>query len=358
MKKGIHNLLIFVSFAAYIILFCNCSNGTKNFPILIISDFGTDVDDAQAIAYLCSLPADKAPEITGIITTGDIPGVRAKSLEYFLSSMNKEIPIVIGSAFNLQAYPVSIKDSISMADEYLKGHILDSIPYELSLMDYLKSNGKKCNPMIKKISPIDFIDNELKKHKGKLKILILAQATDIAKYIALHQENAKLIDEIAIQGQVLTSPKGLKPDFASYNLRKDTLAAKIIVGLQKTVPMVFVGKYAAYKAQFTKEEIDTMGGYIKKATYTGMQNLYIRNPELFRKIFKSDNMDSITKGNNPYDLLTVMSLTDRHYFTPILYYNGTLEHKIIGNDSINICLKDVPKLKRRFLKVYASCSHQ
>jgi inosine-uridine nucleoside N-ribohydrolase len=357
-KTNYKQHIIFVLSALTILCISSCSNNKNKYPLLIISDFGTDVDDAQAIAYLCASSNKKNANIAGIITTGDIPGIRAQSLEYFLSSMGKNIPIIIGSAFNMQRYPISEKDSAIIANDYLKGHLLNGIPYELSLLDYLKENCKNHTKMIKAISAEDFIDKQINRYKGELKIVILAQATDFAKYVAMHQQNAKFIKTIVMQGQVRTTPTGMEPDFEAYNLRKDTLAAKVVIGLQKQVPMIFVGKYAAYSARFSKNEAASMGGYITKATFMGIESFAQRDPISFQKLFKCNNIESLTSGNSPYDLITAMCITDKNLFTPIIYYNGAKEHKLIGNDSLNICIRDIAKLKRKFLTVYAASSHQ
>ncbi len=358
MKTYLLKHIIFCLFVLGGLCLGSCSNDTQNYPMIIISDFGTDVDDAQAIAYLCSNYDKKAANIKGIITVGDIPRVRAQSLEYFLSSIGKNIPIVIGSAFNLQKYPVSEKDSVQMVDNYLKDHLLNGVPFEFSLLNYLKANCHKHKRMIVPVSPIDFIEKQIIRHKGKLEIVILAQATDFARYIALYPNNIKYIKTIAIQGQIYTTPTGMEPNFESYNLRKDSLAAKIIIGLQKQIPMTIVGKYAAYKAQFSREDMTSMGGYISKAADMGIKSLFQRDSILFGKIFRCNNIATLDRGNNPYDLITAMSITDKKLFTPIIYYNGKVEHKIIGNDSINTCIRDASKIKKKFLRVYAAYSPQ
>ena len=128
--------IIAIIVALLFIISCNnITSRINEVPLLIVTDFGRDVDDAQAFAFLAEqingetnildIITNKKgftskhngikPIIAGVICTGYIPEVRAKTLKHFLSLYNISALIAIPTDRE--------KDSIYV-DYYYKTHLL------------------------------------------------------------------------------------------------------------------------------------------------------------------------------------------------------------------------------------------
>ncbi|MEF9985565.1 MAG: hypothetical protein RSC28_06125 [Bacteroidales bacterium] len=335
-------------------------------PLLIITDFGRDVDDAQAFAYLAKTinsykNANKTNDnkygklkIAGVICTGYIPQIRAKSLELFLNLYGIALPIAITE-------PEKTEQEVA---NYYALHSLNYKPYELTLLKKLGSyppNTKLWNTMQgvnyhnKYISPTHLIDSLLNIYPATLRIVLLAQATQLANYID-KKNSLPNFHSLYIQGQcdtlnINSTTRAIKPNFAAYNLREDTIAAKTIFKLQNTVPFIFVSKYAAYPLAFTKEETEIIGkagyvgDYLKNAACMGLESFLERDSATFYKIFKlspqipahirnsSPAIDSLNVLNNPYDLLTVIAIDKPRLFAADTVYVGNIPHILIDRNA-------------------------
>lgn len=396
--------------------------------MLVVTDFGRDVDDAQAFAFLAALQLETSPakdaknhpvarpkiNLAGVITTGYIPQIRARSLELFLNLYGIRVPIATGSALplkydhhsgcnqlqsthtggNLQynnhtAGKGFIRDSAQILSRYWESHTLNGEPYEITLLNRLanyppnqslsglqeteqknSSSSDSISPAaskkgeaqpIRTQSPGQMIDSLLALYPNTLRVLVLAQPTDLAKYIATRPENAKKIHSIYLQGQAFykngdsvcslfrsdsLTPEFF-PDYQAYNLREDTLASELLFSLQNQIPFTFITKYAAYRMQISKDFTEKIaagkenhaGDYLKTAAYMGLESFYNREPDLFCKIFNINQSEhtllqqearastaqkrripfneillQLQVVNNPYDLLTAIALSHPELF--------------------------------------------
>lgn len=340
--------------------FSSCTNrvdSPEEIPLLIVTDFGRDVDDAQAFAWLAgeitgeriealipdagkqmtTPPAEPSakPRIAGVICTGYIPVIRAKTLELFLNLYGLSVPIALRE---------SEKTEVQI-QEYFAAHCVNGTPYELTLLERLGNYPpnqtlwqqlQKPDYAEKYNTPEHLIDSLLKAHPGKLRLVILAQATQVSGYIQSHpdapfhsvyiQGQAKEALENTLSGSIKTeiSPvqsASLMPDFAAYNLREDSTAAYQLFKLYPRLPFVLVSKHDTYPHAFSKEKTEAIGragyvgDYLKTGAYLGLQSFLERDSAAFYKVFslspsirQADALDSLQVANNPYDLLTVMKV--------------------------------------------------
>ena len=330
---------------------CSCQSRHK-IPVLVVTDFGRDVDDAEALAYL-SVQNDI--KVAGVVCSGYIPQLRAKSLYIYYNLLSGNVPpIASGSTL-----PLSKKDT-ALVSHYLASNSLDSIPYENTLYEYLDSISKGKYRANKFYSVDTMIDSLLKKYPHKLCIVILSPATDVAKYFKNHPESVDLVKKFYVQGQANTKKQKdgssvFIPNFESYNLSEDTVAANILYKFQDRVPFVIVGKYAGYQFALSGEEFSTFashygkaGKYMRKAAEIGIESFARRDFQTFREIYNipgtvsvDDAVNHLTVVSNPYDLVTVMSIKMLDYF----YYDKSGKNILIGNEKGKYYLKNSNDMK-------------
>lgn len=309
-------------------------------PLLIITDFGRDVDDAQAFAYLAGeitglriealIPDALQREegqttatplrIAGVICTGYVPTLRAKTLELFLNLYDLSVPIALQE-------PEKTAEQIKT---YFSTHCVNGKPYELTLLERLGNyppnqalwQQMQDSAYVQKYkSPDHLIDSLLKAHPGQLRLVVLAQATQVSGYLQKHPDAP--FHSVYVQGQAKErDPEGmLLPDFSAYNLREDTLAAYQLFRLYPRLPFVLVSKYDTYPHAFSKTKTEAIGqagyagDYLKNGAYLGLQSFLERDSAAFYKVFslspsirQTAALDSLKVANNPYDLLTVMKI--------------------------------------------------
>ena len=359
----IKNSCRFLCVVSMIVSIISCGNNSKNSPfkfdpkapvkqVVVVTDFGRDVDDAQALAWLADC---KNINIAGIITTGDIPAPRAISARLFLNLFGVNAPI---------AYP----DSISLAKqaEYLKRTEIDGRGYELTLERYLINlsqsaiiiNSKHFTKRIQ--SPSALLDSVCKKYPGEVTLLVLAPA----QYIFIDSTNYNL-KEIVVQGLISKLQTGesiddiLVPDYSSYNFRSDSAAAKALLSLQDKVPFTFIGKGAAYAspitprlgkklekkgfkypvAKLSKDNLSAVTNYIRQDRELGLRSFLARDKETFYKIFNISNSISIGKAidkmkvyNYPYDLLAAIYVSNPEVFKPTEIKLAKQTHRIVNSE--------------------------
>ena len=170
---------------------------------------------------------------------------------------------------------------------------------------------------------------------NKLRVVIIAQPTQFTQ--ALESLNKKGIkpqfNSIYIQGQYKILDSIMVPDFSAYNLREDSLSSFELFNLQDSVPFVFLSKYATYPYALSKAETEQIkkkangGEYLYSAAVNGLKSFLERDSALFYNIFKvnpsinkNNAIDSLKVLNNPYDLLTTISI-----FYPEILVADTLE---------------------------------
>lgn len=323
----------------------------KKIPVLVLTDFGRDIDDAEAFAYLATNPAI---ELTGAVCNSYIPEVRARSLGLFLRLFHQEIPIATGAAFPWRTTPEP-----EQLLRYLQEHSIEDVPYETALEDSLKSWSSDLSP-ITLYDPVLLIDSLLKHYAGELRIVVLSQATDIAGYLFSHPGHIPLVHSIYLQGQARIDERGqLLPDSAAYNLREDMEAARYLFTLQEQIPFTLAGKHAAYPMAYTQEEMQQLaarcgqaGKYLERAASMGLTCFLQRDPALFYRIFQVPDtlpahraLASIDQVSNPYDLLTAIAI-DR----PDLF-EATRQgiHTLIGMNPGETYFQDSVRIKQLLL---------
>lgn len=325
----------------------------EKIPLLVFTDFGRDVDDAEAFAYIAK---NDSFNLAGVVCCGYIPECRAKSLNLYLQLLETKVPIAIGSAL-----PLGVKDSTLIA-KYLTEHSLNGKPYEYTLLERLEDMvGDKSS--LQSVRADCLIDSLINKYKGKLRMVVLAQATDIALYFNQHPDKISDLHSVYVQGQaVIDSITGkLFPDEAAYNLREDRNAARILFSLQDSISMTFLGKYAAYPLVYSTEEFYHLaenngkaGDYLYQAAMNGLDCFAQRDSITFYKIFGISStvplVDAVKQSgklSNPYDLLTVIAIDK-----PDLYNGYKIgKHTFIGMRKEEHSIAKFQSLKSLILKL-------
>lgn len=273
-------------------------------PVLVYTDIGRDVDDAEALTYLIG---SENTETVGIATTHMIPDRRAMIARALLSHMGEpDIPIGVGSIF-----PIGKEDEPLL--KYFREHTVQGRAYE--------GDGLiECFPTAEEV-----IVGAIRKHGPALKIAALAPLTDLAKVARTHPDEFASIGGLFIQGQATIEGERLMPDPQAYNLKTDEVAAKIIFDLQGQIPITLIGKFAAYQVPLTRAEFDSFeatgnpaGIYLKNHAIKGIQCFAERDPDTFRRVFgvEASDLDSLQELSKPYDALAAIAIAHPEYFTP------------------------------------------
>lgn len=292
--------LVVIFFCVFLLLSCDRKNETEIVPLLIITDFGIDVDDAEAISWIAS---SKTINPVAIIHTGDPDNKRKSELREFLGISGVKSEIFYDS------------------------------------------------------SPIDSLQ---KIYPGKLRIALLAQATCLSEYLNDNVQNAKNIHSIYIQASPIVSSKGeLIADSSSYNFRVDMESASTVLKESDNIPMIFIGKYAAYEMRLTRDDFNKIssngraGTIIWNKAEIGIKEFALRDSALFYKVFKIDSSLTMNRAleeqiyfSNPYDLLTVIAIED----TSCYNFTKIGKHLICGINPETINIKNPLKLKRKIVK--------
>ncbi|HEY4963853.1 MAG TPA: nucleoside hydrolase [Candidatus Saccharimonadales bacterium] len=274
-------------------------------PVLVYTDLGRDVDDAEALAYLTG--SDNT-EVVGIVTTHTIPDRRATIARAFMAHLEQpEVPIGVGSIF-----PIGMEDEL--LTKYLRDHTLIGTTYE--------GGGLiECFP-----SAEDIVMGAISKYGPALKIAALAPLTDLAKVAQTHREEFSTIGGLFIQGQAEVGRNGLIiPDPEAYNIEVDLEAADILFGLQRLIPFTLVGKHAAYPVSLSRNDFNDFessgnqaGRYLNQHAISGLRNFAVRAPGTFTRLFNIEpgNVDQLNIISRPYDALVAMAIAHPEHFTP------------------------------------------
>ena len=192
--------------------------------VVVVTDIGKDIDDTIALLFLMELHKKNIINLKAVITCGGRTSDRAKVASILLRHVlgTNNIIIIHGS-------DVRVDDSAFLNSDVLTHPISDDINI---------SN---------ETHQIDCVLND--SH-----VVCLGPVTDIASNITLKNKPKSLL----IQGQ---ATKSLQPDPESYNLRCDIEAAELLFkrGRELNIPIVLLGKYAAYECPIKQEHIE----YIK-----------------------------------------------------------------------------------------------
>ncbi|NTV18970.1 MAG: hypothetical protein HGA83_06030 [Bacteroidales bacterium] len=298
--SAIISTLLVIFFCVFLLLDNNRKKEAEIVPLLIITDFGIDVDDAEAINWIAS---SKTINPVAIIHTGDPDNKRKSGLREFLGISG-------------------IKSEV----------FYDNSP----------------------------IDSLLKTYPGKLRIALLAQATCLSEYFNENMQNAKNIHSIYIQASPKTSSNGeLIADSSSYNFRIDMESASNVLKASDNIPVIFIGKYAAYEMRLTRDDFIKIasngraGAVMWNEAEKGIKEFAKRDSALFYKVFKIDSTLTMNRAlkeqiyfSNPYDLLTVIAIEDTSYFN----FTNIGRHLICGRNPETTNIRNPLKLKRDIIE--------
>ena len=378
--------LTVVLFAAGITLLNSCRNTNNESPfvfntfnsadsikpIVIITDFGADVDDAEAIAWLAKR---SDISIKGIVVTGGVPEIKAKSIAMYLNALGVAAPVGF-----------SIKTTLAENVKYMASHSVGGECYELSLAHMLTADStnyalwESMRRVVSYADPTAILDSALTKYPDRVELLVLGPLTEFAKYIkrcdsisAAKGESSAIynsIKEIIIQGNALTTENHnqgtsgenttytLSPDYSSYNLRTDSASTEAAFKLQDRISFAFIGKGAAYSApispkqgsileqygfdipgkKFSSSKDSLVLKFIAKNRELGLKSFLSRDKETFYKVFNINSstplkeaLENIKVYNYPYDLLAAIYVSNPEVFVPKVIKGDNQKHRVINS---------------------------
>lgn len=274
-------------------------------PVLIVTDIGTDVDDAEALclaARITRLPGRCTNlEITGIACTAKDAPQRTQTARALMERLACNAPVGYGPAF---------------------------------------------------------IDSVLSARRQKTVVLLIAQATDLSAALAKRPELKKKIARLYFQGQALEAAAAtheaaaphatprLAPNPEAFNVSEDLVACQALFALQDEIPFVLVGKHAVYPLALSRTLLEQYrdsghpaGAYLYGAALQSLRQFALNQPQRFRQIYHVPDtchvndsaavdrlLNRLPTLTNPYDAVTVLALTHPQYFDPEL--RGP--HRLIG----------------------------
>lgn len=340
-------------------------------PVVIVTDFGRDVDDAEAIAWLAGC---KNINIAGVIVAGNLQVIKARSITAFLNLCGIKAPVAFlkEPSFTEEALYMSKHSASGEAYELTLEHKLAALPQNEDVWQRVEMLRKFNNPT-------KMLDSICNKYPGEVELLVLAQPTEIATYIngsdssAIGRDkNGAMLDsvrckfkEVVIQGlmrkEQTDGAAGCKivPDYSSANLGADSLASQVLFSLQEKVPFVFVGKNAAYASPITKKlgktfvkngfaypekkldvkNLKAVMDYISTDRNLGLQCLLYRERETFYRIFQirksvpfQKAMKKVNLFNYPYDLLAAIYVSNPEVYKPEEVKGKNQIHKVINSE--------------------------
>eukprot|EP01059_Diplonema_ambulator_P002322 TRINITY_DN11981_c0_g1_i1.p1 TRINITY_DN11981_c0_g1~~TRINITY_DN11981_c0_g1_i1.p1 ORF type:complete len:373 (+),score=75.00 TRINITY_DN11981_c0_g1_i1:38-1156(+) len=201
--------------------------------VVVITDVGKDIDDTVSLLFMCALMKKKKLMVRGVVCTGGSSEKRAAVARKLLDNMLPGNNVAV-----VEGFPTKLN-----GDQFPNHEVLTH-----DLPSYSKDprNDRTFADVLSACtSPT---------------IVCLGPLTDLASYLKDAFEPANKIKAVLVQGQ----SEGTEPDPASYNLRCDIMAARIVFGkcVQNNIKLVLLGKHAAYQAPLHLqhiEEIDSAG---------------------------------------------------------------------------------------------------
>lgn len=274
--------LLCVIVLSLLLISCGQRKDILKNEILVITDIGTDIDDAEA---LCLAASDSTLRIAALACIGENVDERIDIAKYLLESF--ESRGVVGSG-------------------------------------------------------VAFIDSVLSNSKRKMDILLIAPMTDIAAAVERNPKLINKIGEVFFQGQVVVNDDAeILANAEAFNVSEDIHAANTFFKAAQSIPFTVVGKYAVYPLALSREVFDNYeasghpaGIYLKKAAYKSIRNFAYNKSDVFRRVYSipsdiaiEEALKGLDKISNPYDAVSVISLTHPEFFNPI----KVGQHRIIGN---------------------------
>lgn len=247
--------------------------------VLVVTDIGTDVDDAEAI---CLAAGEPSVNIIGIACTASEHEKRAEKAKHLLSLLGR-----------------------------------DDIPVG---------------------SDAAFIDSAICRTRGKSEVLLIAQATSLSEALMSKPSLSRKIRRIYFQGQASADSSGrLVPNIQAFNVSEDVAAAESLFAFQDRISFTVVGKYAAYPLALTRQIFDgyassgnPAGALLKQMAVESIENFAKNNPERYRKVYKDTNYIS-----NPYDAVAFLAMVEPECFMPEIIGKNVLIGVSEGASGIN-----------------------
>lgn len=304
-------------------------------PVLVLTDIGRDIDDTLAMLALNGLRRSDKICIVGVVTCGGAAATRARVARGWLRRfglVDDDVPVVA-------CPPPAAKGTgeTGTPECHLPGLLTPALEQAA-----VRTGEEDAADLILKLARV---------HAGELEIFALSPLTPLHRVLD-RKGGARVLREgvrtLYIQGQYAVdgggigsgnggSKGGMVPDFASYNMREDKVAArrvftellhegcgKVKEGALPKLTFRLLGKHAAYAVSLTKEDfvrwdsILQADGELLDTARSQMDDFRRRDPELFYKLYPipegmrtdKDWFDAC-KGRNclcrPYDPLLVLS---------------------------------------------------
>ena len=295
-----------IAILATIILFSivsfSCSNSNKHapIPVLIVTDFGKDIDDALAIAHIAH---SKELDAVMIIHNGNPSEEASEKLTQFLKINHIAPPLIT----------VKSHDETDMTAE-----------------------------------ETELIYSLFKKYGNRLNIAILSQPTVITNLLYSDHLYSNHLNKPDISGlnifiqayPTLSEGGNLLADDASYNTRLDMASTQKLYDLGDKIIFTFVGKYAAYEYRLTAEDILTLtpnrevNNILAEEALKGVEEFARRDSATYYRVYGVDSSIPLDEAlshqkylSNPYDLLTVKAIDNPEFFK----FRTIGRHRVTGD---------------------------
>lgn len=313
----------------FLLAFLLCTSCAGHAPkddlsVLVITDVGTDVDDAEALTLAFSTPN---LHMAGVACTADNRAHRLQILRTLASL---------------------VAEGMEQEREPERARAVREVP---------------CG------EGTSFIDSVLSASKKPLTVVLLAQATHLAEALQHKPSLAQKIDRVYFQGQAFCDSLSgqLRPNQQAFNVSEDSTAAAYLFGLQDRIPFVLVGKYAVYPLALTRETVEAynnsgkpVGKYLYLAAHQSLYTFAHTNPQTFAKVYHiaedtdlstpqaiDDVLSTVPTLTNPYDAVALMALLYPQYFD--MQHFGI--HLLVGQTSAHSGLKDTLALQQRLARL-------
>lgn len=290
----------------------------RKIPVLLVTDIGSDVDDTVALLALCG---SEALELVGVVTSHGSTRQRAAVARGWLRKLH---------------VPDSRVPVAAHADGETRPCV---VPGGSPAPDAAALFPGPAEQLILRLA---------RKHRGNLVIVGIGPLGPLAS--ALRQDWGYALKRVAgiyLQGNAIVEGQGatarLRADAKAFNFREGMDAAETVLSLQRDVPFVFLGKYAAYRVGLSVPDFQSWQQKslpnFRCFLQAQMDNFRRGNPKLFYKLYgipeAARHADAWflyleKKGQAaafPYDPLCVLALD-----SPELFHGIKVgKHLLIGN---------------------------
>jgi len=252
--------------------------------LFVFTDYGVDVDDALALAYINGCP-DIA--LVGVCTSHHDTKLKAAIVKKYLSYFGLDVPVAAGIQSQSPPEEQTFLEEIA---HRLDAHACPSLDSEELWKETLKQYPN-------------------------VSVAILSPLTDACALMGARQKSVESAGRIYLQGRAQRTDRLLIPNLEDYNFREQVDATVQFFALYHQFSMTLMGKNAAYQVPIDRDDFQWfekanpfVGKYLRYHAELGQE--FIRknaNPPLQR--YKDENFLSF-----PYDPLTVMSFSHPEFF--------------------------------------------